>query len=104
MLLTLFEITVYLSCTNKLRAGRSGVRIPAGAKEFSRLHDVPTSSGTIQPPTEYRAVTALWVTWLRCQANHLPTPNAEVQNKGSYIFIPPLQLYDVQRNYFVFYI
>jgi hypothetical protein len=88
MLLTLFETIVYLSCANRLRAGRSGIRIPAGARDFSRLQNVPTSSGAIQPPTEYRAVTALSVIWLRREANHLPTPNAEVQNEGSYIFFP----------------
>jgi hypothetical protein len=104
MPLTQFETTLYLSCANRLRAGRSGVRIAAGARDFSRLQNVPTSSGATQPPTEYRAVTALWVTWLRREANHLPTPNAEVQIEGSYIFLPPLPLYGVQRKFFIFHI
>jgi len=46
---------------------------------------------------------ALWVTWLRRDANHLSTPNAEVQNEGSYIFLPPLHLYGVQRKYYIFH-
>ena len=102
MLLTLFETTVYLSGANRMRDGRSGVRIPACARDFSRLQNVPTSSGAIQPPTEYRVFTALWVTWLRREANHLPTPNAEVQNEGSHIFLPPLHLYGVQFQSFTF--
>ena len=97
MLLTLFETTVHRSCANRLRAGRSRIPIPAGARDFSRLQNVPTSYGVIQPPIEYRAVTALWVTWLRREANRLSTPNAGVQNEGSYIYLPPTPLWRAKK-------
>ena len=71
----------------RLGAGRSGARVPVGARNFPLLQNVNTGPSTLlfnkclgSLPRVMRP---------RCEVNHSPLSSAEVKNEWSYTSIPP---------------
>ena len=73
-------------------AGRSGVEIPLGARDFYLAHNVPTDFGA--HPASYSVDTGFFspggLKGLGREVNHSPTCSAEVKNESSYAYTPPL--------------
>jgi hypothetical protein len=83
-------------CSPGLRAGWSGVRVLAGAGNFSLHHPNQTGSGA--HPASYPMGTRgsfPGVKRPRREADHSPPPSAEVKNAWSYTSTPPTRLHDV---------
>jgi hypothetical protein len=73
-----------------LRAGWSGVRVPAGARNFSFHHRVQTGSGA--HPAYYAMDTRGSFPGVKLpgrEAAHSPPSSAEVKSAWSYTFTPP---------------
>jgi hypothetical protein len=73
-----------------LRTGWSGIRVPAGARNFSLRHRVQNGSGA--HPVSYPMGTRcsfLGIKRPRHEVDHSPTSSAEVMNAWSYISTPP---------------
>jgi hypothetical protein len=73
-----------------------GVRVPAGAGNFSLHHRLQTGSGA--HPTSYPTDTRIsfsGVKWSGREAYHSSLPSAEVKNAWSYTSILPIRLYGV---------
>jgi hypothetical protein len=74
-----------------LRAGRSGVRIPAGAGNFLFTTMSTSALGPSQPPIQWvPRVISLEVKRLGCEADQSPPSSAEVKNPWSYTCTPPI--------------
>jgi hypothetical protein len=72
-----------------LRAGRSGVRIPIEAGNYSLHHRVQTGSGAHPPPIQWvPGVISLGVKRPGRKADHSPPSSAEVKNAWSYTSTP----------------
>ena len=85
------------------RAGRYGVRIPAGTRYFSLLQNVQTNSGTHQAPYSIGTwVLSRPVKRPGCEVDHLPLSTAEVKNEWSYTSTSLVCLHGVYRNKFTF--
>jgi hypothetical protein len=72
----------------------SGVRVPAGAGNFSLHHRVQTGSGA--HPASYPMATrtlSLGVKWPGREADHAPPSSTEVNNAWSYTSTPPIRLH-----------
>jgi hypothetical protein len=85
---------------SRLRAGRSGVRIPTEARDFSLLQDVQTGPGA-HPPF----FNGFRVSFPKLQPTgrdvFSPASNADVKNKWRYISTPHIW----RRQYkFIFYL
>jgi hypothetical protein len=79
-----------------LRTGLSGVRVPAGAGNFSLHHRVETDCGAHPAsfPLKPGAV-SLEVKRPGREADHSHPSSAEVKNAGGYTSIPPIRLHGV---------
>ena len=87
----------------KLRAGRSGVRIPTGDTNFSPLRIVHTVSGSLHasyPMVHESSFTG--VKRPRHEADHLPPSITEIKNYRSSTSIPPVHLPGLCRENFPF--
>jgi hypothetical protein len=79
-----------------LRAGRSGVRFPAGAGNLFLHHRVQTGSGDTQPPIQWvPGALSLEVKRPEGEADYSPPSSAEVKNTWSYTSTPPICLHGV---------
>jgi hypothetical protein len=77
-----------------LRAGWLGVRVPAGAGNFSLYHSVQTGSGP--PLASYQMGTGgsfPGVNWPGREADLSPPSSAEVKNAWNYSSTPPIRLH-----------
>jgi hypothetical protein len=88
--------------SHKLQAGWSGVRVLAGAKDFPLLQITQTGLGT--HPTSYSIGKRLLpqVKQPTHEADCPPPSRAEVKDKWSNTFTPPIHLQDVYRDNFIF--
>jgi hypothetical protein len=71
-----------ISIATRLRAGRSVLRLPMEAKDFSLFQNVQTNFGT--HPASFQGVKLQ-----ELNANHSPPSSAKVKNEWIYTFTPP---------------
>jgi hypothetical protein len=83
--------------TAGLRAGCSGVRVPAGVGNVSLHHTASRPVlGPTQPPIQRVPVAlSLGVKRPVCEADHLPPSSAEIKNAWSYTSTLPVRLHRV---------
>jgi hypothetical protein len=74
--------------TGLLWSGWSGVHMPVGARDFYRLRDDHTDSGSIHHPIQF----TLRVKRPRREVNHLSPSSSEVKNEWSYTAVSPICL------------
>jgi hypothetical protein len=74
--------------TGLLWSGWSGVHMPVGARDFYRLRDDHTGSGSTHHPIQC----TLRVKRLGHEVNHLSPSSSEVKNEWSYTAAPPVCL------------
>ena len=79
----------------RLRAGRSGVRIRAGATDFSLLQNVQTACGADSDSYSVKRP--------GCEADHSLSSSGNVQNDWSYIYTSLMPLCLVQGKRYPFY-
>lgn len=84
----------------RLRAGRSGVGIPRGARDFSVLEKSIPSFWFTQPPVQWiLAAVYPGAKRLGCVPNRRPPSSDEVKNQWSCIFTPSMCLCGVYRDF-----
>ena len=87
----------FSSIVTKLQAGPTGVRLPAGVRDFSCLRRVQTPLGPTQPPVDWAPVAfSSGLKRLGCDCDHSPSSSAEVMNEG--ICIHSCNLHGVYRD------
>ena len=93
-------------CSDSLPDGRSGVRIPAEARDFlfSITVQIISAVGSTQPLTQLVPGFTLEVKRRRLEAYHSPSPSVEFINEWSYTSTSPVYLHGVDRYNFTFYI
>ena len=92
-----------IGTVTRLRAERSGVRIPAGTRDFFSLrpdrlwgsdslllNGYPSSFPGLERPGR--------------EVDHASPPSAEFKNKWRYTSAPPVRLYGADRDNFIFYL
>jgi hypothetical protein len=86
-------------CSAGLRAGRSGVRVPAGAGNFS-LHTASRPAlGLNQPPIQWvSGDLSLGVKRPSREADYSPPFSAEIKNAWSSTSTPSIRLHGVVLN------
>jgi hypothetical protein len=77
-----------------LRAGWSGVRVPAGAGNFFLHYRVQTGPPSLLS-NGYQGLFPWGVKRQRHEADHLPSPSDEIKNAWSYTPTPSIRLYGV---------
>jgi hypothetical protein len=89
----------------RLRAGRSGVRIPAEVRDFSFLQNLPYLLwGLVSLVFNGYQGSFPGVKRPGREVNHSPPSSAEVKNEWSYTSTPPICLHCVDRENFAFLI
>ena len=93
---------------SRLRAGRSAVRIPVGARDFYLLQKTlrPALRPT-QPPIPWVQGPFPRVKRPEREVNLSPPPRAEVNNECSYTFTSPICLHGMDKEnltFFTFYV
>ena len=99
----LLYVTAYWGTVNGLRAGRSSVRTPSEARDFSLLQNI--STGSVAPPASYWIGTWVlsWVMRSGREADHSPSPSAQVKDEWSYTSTPPRRIHSVDRDSLTFF-
>jgi hypothetical protein len=68
----------------RVKGWKTGVRFPAGAKDFSHLQSVETRPGTTYSPIQwFLGALSLGIKWPKREANHSPPFSAEDKNNWS---------------------
>ena len=67
-----------------LQAGRSGVRIPEGARDYSLLQNVQSGLGPTQPSNQWVPGFFPGVKRPDCEVDHSSSSIVEVKNEWSY--------------------
>ena len=86
--------------TTMLQEERSGVSLPAVARNLSFLQNIVTGSGA-HPASCSTSTTVLCqgVKRLEREVAHSPTPSAEVKIEWSYTSVSSIRLHGVDRDY-----
>jgi hypothetical protein len=81
----------------KLRAGQSGIRFVAAARDFSLLRNIHPASYSVGSRVDF-----LGVKRLGHEVNHSRPSSAVVENEWSYISSLSIRLHGVDRHNFTF--
>jgi len=99
----LLYVTAYWGTMNGLRAGRSSVRTPSQARDFSLLQNISTGS-VVHPASYWNGTWVLfWVMRSGHEADYSPPPSAEVKDEWSYTSTSPLSFHSVDRYSLTFF-
>jgi hypothetical protein len=80
------------------RTGRSGARNRLGAGDFSLFQNVETDSGAHPASFNRYGASFPGIKWPRRAVTHLLQSSAEVENKWSFTFTPPIRLHGVDKD------